>query len=199
MVTISLLYLISMLAQAPAAPTTVEIPPPDTQIVGAVLAAPADRRAGATVLGYDAKGALTTLRKGANDLVCLADNPKASRFSAACYHQDLDPYMARGRELIAQGITDELVRDRTRWKEVAAGTLAMPREPRILYVFSGTSFDATTGTVPDGSVRWVIYVPFATAESTGLSTTASVGAPWLMDGGTAGAHIMISPPRPPIR
>jgi hypothetical protein len=41
----------------------------------------------------------------------------------------------------------------------------------------------------------VIYLPFATAESTGLSLKASPGAPWLMYPGTAGAHIMINPPR----
>jgi hypothetical protein len=194
---ISALYLISVLTQAPAAPpAAVEIPSPETQIAGAVLAAPEDRRAGATVMGYDPKGAFITLRKGTNDLVCLADNPKTNRFSSACYHKDLDPFMARGRELTAQGITDDSVRDNTRWKEVTAGTLAMPREPRTLYVLSGTSFDAATGTVPDGSLRWVIYVPFATAESTGLSTKATAGGPWLMDAGTAGAHIMISPARP---
>jgi hypothetical protein len=41
----------------------------------------------------------------------------------------------------------------------------------------------------------VIYVPFATPQSTGLSTKASESAPWLMSAGTAGAHIMISPPK----
>ena len=45
-------------------------------------------------------------------------------------------------------------------------------------------------------VRWVIYVPFATGESTGLPTQPSGNAPWLMFPGTAGAHIMITPPRP---
>ena len=71
----------------------------------------------------------------------------------------------------------------------------MPKEPRTLYVYTGTSFDASTGKVQDPYLRWVIYVPYATAQSTGLSTKASDGAPWLMSGGTAGAHIMISPPK----
>jgi hypothetical protein len=40
----------------------------------------------------------------------------------------------------------------------------------------------------------VVYVPYATPESTGLSTTPGT-APWLMYPGTPGAHIMISPPK----
>jgi hypothetical protein len=165
------------------------------QIAATLLAAPDDRRADATVLGYDASGAVVTLRKGTNDLVCIADNPNVEGFSAACYHKDLEPFMARGRELTAQGVTDDNVRSQTRWKEIEAGTLAMPRAPRTLYVLTGKGFDASTGQVIDPYLRWVIYVPFATPESTGLSTKAAPGAPWLMNPGTAGAHIMISPPR----
>ena len=41
-----------------------------------------------------------------------------------------------------------------------------------------------------------LRVPFATAESTGLATKPIAGGtPWLMNPGTGGAHIMISPPR----
>ena len=59
---------------------------------------------GATVLGYDAAGAVVTLRAGVNDIVCLADDPKEAAFSVACYHKDLEPFMARGRELVAKGV-----------------------------------------------------------------------------------------------
>ena len=71
----------------------------------------------------------------------------------------------------------------------------MPKEPRTLYVLTGSSYDAAANKVQDPYLRWVIYVPFATPESTGLSTKGSDGAPWLMGAGTAGAHIMISPPK----
>lgn len=191
-VTVACTFGLLSLAGAAAAQ---EIPPADTQIAATVLAAPQDRRADATVLGYDGNGALTTLRKGTNELICLADNPRVEGFSAACYHKDLEPFMARGRELTAQGITDDKVRDQTRFKEIADGKLSMAREPRLLYVLSGKAYDPAAGTVVNGSVRWVIYVPFATAASTGLSTKPVSGAPWLMDPGTGGAHIMISPPR----
>jgi hypothetical protein len=171
-----------------------EIPSPETQISATILAAPPELRDGAAVLGYNAKGELVTLREGKNEMICLATDPAKTAFSAACYHKDLEPYMARGRELIAQKITGQ-ARNDIRWKEIADGKLALPRQPRTLYVLTGTGFDAASGKVIDAYLRWVIYVPYATPESTGLSTKASDGAPWLMSPGTAGAHIMINPPK----
>jgi len=177
-----------------AAAFAANVPSPDVQIAGAVLAAPADLREGAAVLGYSPAGELVKLREGKNEMICLATDPNKTSFSAACYHKDLEPYMARGRELVAQKVTGQKRND-IRWKEIADGKLAMPREPRTLYVLTGSSFDAASGKVADAYLRWVIYVPYATPESTGLSTKASDGAPWLMSPGTAGAHIMINPPK----
>ena len=180
-----------LLASAAAA---ANVPPAEVQIAAAVLAAPAELREGAAVLGYNPQGQLVTLREGKNELICLASDPGKTTFSVACYHRDLEPYMARGRELLAQKVTGQK-RNEVRWKEVADGKLSLPREPRTLYVLTGTGFDAGTGKVTDPYLRWVIYVPFATPESTGLSTKPSDGAPWLMFPGTAGAHIMINPPK----
>jgi hypothetical protein len=169
------------------------IPPAADQIAAAIQAAPKDRRDGAAVLGYNPGGKLVTLRPGKNDLICLADDPKIDLLSVACYHKDLEPFMARGRELDADG-TKGQDRHKQRWKEVDDGKVKMPREPRMLYVLTGKSFDAATGTIVDSYLRWVIYSPYATPESTGL-TTKSGTEPWLMYPGTAGAHIMISPPK----
>lgn len=171
-----------------------DVPPPEVQMAAAVLAAPSELREGAAVLGYNPKGEVVKLREGKNELICLASDPGKTSFSVACYHRDLEPYMARGRELVAQKVTGPKRND-VRWKEVAEGKLAMPREPRTLYVLTGTGFDASSGKVTDAYLRWVIYVPFATPESTGLSTKPSDNAPWLMSAGTAGAHIMINPPK----
>ena len=76
------------------------------QIAAAVLAAPPDRQEGARVLGFDRDGTMVQLRAGSNDLVCLADDPGRDGFSVACYHESMEPFMARGRELTAQGTTD---------------------------------------------------------------------------------------------
>lgn len=186
-----LLLSLPVLAQTP--------PSAEEQIAATILAAPEELRTGAAVLGYGADGKLTELRKGTGDLVCLASDPKAARFSASCYHKDLEPYMARGRELAAQGIAGNERNEKYRWAEIKEGKLKMPKEPRMLYVLSGKGYDAASGKVTDGVVRWVIYVPYATAQSTGLSTKSKRGEPWLMDGGTPGAHIMITPPAPPAK
>ncbi len=169
------------------------VPPAAEQIAAAVQAAPKDRRDGAEVLGYSPEGKLITLRKGTNDLICLADNPGNDTFEVDCYHKDLEPFMARGRQLAEQGVKG-MDRHKMRWKEVDDGKLAIPKQPRMLYVLTGKSFDAATGTVAEAYLRWVVYVPYATPESTGLSTKSS-NEPWLMYPGTAGAHIMISPPK----
>lgn len=188
-----LLALGSLVATTASAPA--QAPPADAQIAGAVQAAPPDQRATATVIGLDAQGKHTTLRKGTGVLVCLADDPREDKFSVACYHKDLEPFMARGRELAALG-TKGRGPDDLRWKEIEAGTLPMPRDPRLTTIVQGSAFDASTGTVADSYTRWVIYTPGATPESTGLPTAPGPGAPWLMFPGTPGAHIMISPARP---
>ena len=186
--------LLSVLFLAPAM-YALDVAPASDQIASAILAAPKERRAAATVLGYNDKGELTTLRKGTNDMICLATDPKEKAFSVACYHKDLEPFMARGRELAAQGVTGKS-RHEQRWKQVNEGKVQMPREPRLLYVLTGKGFDPAKGEVIDSYLRWVIYVPNATPESTGLSTSPEApGAPWLMYPGTPGAHIMINPPK----
>lgn len=171
-----------------------QTPPAEVQIAAAVLAAPEEKRAGAAVLGYSAEGKLIRLREGKNELICLADDPRKAGFEVDCYHKDLEPYMARGRELNEQKVTGP-ARNEIRWKEIKEGKLAMPRESRMLYVLTGKGYDASEGRVIEPYLRWVIYTPYATPESTGLSTKAAPGVPWLMNPGTAGAHIMISPPR----
>ena len=172
------------------------IPSPEIQIRMAVLAAPEELRAGAMVYGYDARGKLTVLRKGTNEMICLADNPAVKGFNAACYHKDLEPYMARGRELRAAGMSEDKA-TKTRDDEVTAGKLKMTNKQASLYVLSADDADCdyVNGTVKNGYLRSVIYIPYATTASTGLPTKpAGPGMPWIMYPGTPRAHIMINPP-----
>lgn len=166
---------------------------PDDQVRLAVQAAPADMREGATVQGFDASGAFVTLRKGSNDLICMAPNPAADGFEVSCHHAGLEAFFARGRELSEQGITGN-DRVKARWKEHDEGKLPIPYGA-VNYILTGSGFDPATYAVTDAYLRWTIYTPGATPESTGLSTQPSAGGPWLMFPGTAGAHIMITPPR----
>jgi hypothetical protein len=173
------------------------IPSAAIQIQTAVLAAPTDKRENATVLGYNERGELIELRKGTNEMICLADDPKLAGLSVASYQKDLEPFMKRGRDLRLSGKTAKEASD-MRDDEVKSGKLAMPKQPASLYVYTAKQedYDAVTGAIKDGYLRYVIYVPYATAESTGLPTKPDVaGMPWLMDAGSHRAHIMITPPK----
>jgi hypothetical protein len=173
-----------------------KIPDPAAQIKAALLAAPAEKRNNATVYGYSAKKQLVLLRKGSNEFICLADNPDEPGFEAACYHRDLEPFMQRGRALRKEGKKGRDVFN-TREQEVKSGKLKMPTQPTTLYVYSAKAenYNAETGDVTNGSLRYVVYIPYATAESTGLPLKPEApGMPWIMDPGTHGAHIMIIPP-----
>ena len=171
---------------------TAQVPPAAQQIAAAELAAPKELRQDATVLGYTADGKLTTLRKGTGPMICLASNPKGKQFHVACYHRSLEPFMARGRALRAQGTPEERV-DSVRFAEVRAGRLAMPRRAALLYSLTGPagSLDTATGTAPKAKPLFVVYLPNATVASTGLPATPVEGMPWIMDPGTPKAHIML--------
>lgn len=174
-----------------------EVPPAEMQIKNAVMAAPEELRENATVMGYSPGGEFVILRKGSNGMICLADDPAQKGFSVACYHQDLDAFMARGRALKKEGKSFKEIFD-MREAEVKAGKLKMPAQPTTLYVYttSDEKYDAATGDIQDGYLRYVIYIPYATAESTGLPLKPdAAGQPWIMDPGTHRAHIMISPPK----
>jgi hypothetical protein len=173
-----------------------QIPTAEIQIRTAVLAAPEDKRDGAMVYGYSQKGEFIVLRKGTNEIVCLADDPKADGFSVSCYHKDLEPFMARGRELRAAGKSFQEIFS-IREEEVKSGKLFMPKQATNLQVYSAPAdaYNPQTGEVTKGSFRYVVYIPWATAETTGLPLKPEApGMPWLMDPGTHRAHIMITPP-----
>jgi hypothetical protein len=176
---------------APGASASV-VPPAAQQIAAAVLPLPADLREGATVMGYAPDGKFVTLRQGSGAMHCLASNPKSERFHVACYHKSLEPFMARGRELRAEGVRGDQV-DSVRFREARTGQLKLPKEPALLYSLTGGSFDPATGTATGARPLFVVYVPFATSESTGLSARATTGAPWIMSPGTPKAHIMFTP------
>ena len=182
---------------AASADLAAQVPSRDVQIAEAVMAAPAEDRGGARVIGWREDGTTLTLREGTNALICLADNPNQDAWNVACYPKSIEPYMARGRELREQGITDSQEVTKRRWDEADAGTLEMPEAPATVYILHGEGFNAATGEVIEPFLRWAIYSPWATAESTGLSLSpGGLGAPWLMFPGTPGAHIMITPSPP---
>ena len=170
--------------------------PAEVQIKTAVMAAPEDQRENVTVYGYDDAGKFVTLKEGNGSLICIADDPAQKGINVACYSTKLEPFMARGRQLIAEG-KSEMEKREIRQREADAGELQMPDAPSMLYIYSGSEddYDQNTGELKNGNFRYVIYIPYATPESTGLPTKPfAPGMPWLMDPGTHRAHIMVTPP-----
>lgn len=182
---------LALMAQASKAPA--EPAPEAQQIASAVLPLPTEFRETARVLGYrPGNSQLVPLREANGAFTCLATDPKLTDFHVACYHKSMEPFMARGRALRAQGTTGERV-DTVRFAEVKSGKLAMPKQPAALYQLIGGSYDAATNTTVGSRPLFVIYIPGATPASTGLTDKPVPGAPWIMFPGTPKAHIMLVP------
>ncbi len=171
-----------------------EIPDKEAQIKGALHAAPENKRDSVAILGYNKDGKVVELRSGSNEFICLADDPDKKGFNAACYHKSLEPFMAFGRELRAKGRSHGEIR-KIRSEAIENEELEMP-DKATLHVLTGKRYSVEQDKVIDGYLRYVVYIPFATPESTGLPTQpSSPGGPWIMDPGTHRAHIMINPPK----
>ena len=167
----------------------------EDQIAEAVTPLRETDRSGATVLAYSDGTTLERVREGTNHFICLADSPGDAMFRVTCYHDSLDPFMARGREIRAAGGSRGDVR-RIRKLEVDAGELSLPQRA-LLITLSGTR--SSDGSAPDSVTSLnVIYLPYATADEIGMSTVPQGMGPWLMDPGQHRAHVMIAGPLRPL-
>src|SRR5690606_23502578 len=154
-----LLYFVFILygtgARAQQAPQALS---PEVLIKIAVMAAPEEKRAGAAVYGYAPDGEFILLREGTNDFVCLAPDTRqgGSTLQAFAYPTSLEPFMARGRQLTAEGKRAE--RDSIREAEIRAGKLHMPQTPTTLYGYSGdrANLDLQTGEIREAKRRYVV-------------------------------------------
>lgn len=172
-----------------------EINSDEALIATALMAAPKESRMESKVIGYNMAGEFVTLKEGSNEFICLADDPNKDGFSAACYHKDLEPFMARGRELKAQGKNAGEIFD-IREEEAKSGKLSMGKAGSTLHIYFGPNavYNPETSEVAGAKYRYVIYMPWATSESTGLpEAPIAVNHPWIMNPGTHRAHIMVSP------
>ena len=183
-----------MLAVTSAGAQQKTLPTVEQQIAVAVLALPQNMQAGATVMGWRTPGGkMEVLRQGTNGMNCLAQFAVEERFHVSCYHEGMEPFMLRGRELREQGITAPAKLDSVRYLEVREGKIRMPAQAALYQIFGEpTSWDAATGKLSNTRSLFVVYIPGATAASTGLSTAPQQSGPWLMNAGTPKAHIMFT-------
>ena len=163
-------------------------------IATALMAAPKESRSGCKVIGYNMAGEFVMLREGDNEFIVLVDNPNQDGFNAACYHKDLEPFMARGRALRAQGKTGQEI-FAIREAEMKSGQIKItPGSTLHIYYGAKTVYDPETSKVEGAQLRYVVYMPWTTSESTGLpEAPIAPNHPWIMNPGTHRAHIMISP------
>jgi hypothetical protein len=163
-------------------------------IATALMAAPKESRSGCKVIGYNMAGEFVTLREGDNEFIVLVDNPNKVGFNAACYHKDLETFMARGRALRAEGKTGQEI-FAIREAEMKSGQIKItPGSTLHIYYGAKTVYDPETSKVEGAQLRYVVYMPWATSESTGLpKAPMAPNHPWIMNPGTHRAHIMISP------
>lgn len=163
-------------------------------VATALLAAPEESRESCTVIGYNMAGEFVTFKKGNNEFIVLVDNPIQDGFNAACYHKDLEPFMARGRALKAEGKNRQEIFD-IREAEMKSGKLKIATGSTLhIYYGAKSMYNPETSKVEGAQLRYVVYMPWATAASTGLpETPIASNHPWIMNPGTHRAHIMISP------
>ena len=147
----------------------------------AVLALPDSMRSGATVVRF-VDGEQEILRQGDNGIFCRADDPDRPGIDIWCYHESHDAYARRWFELAAGGMSGDAVNEQI-VEEIEAETLAWP-PLAVNYNLRGPGIDTALPLT-------VIYMPFATGDSIGITEERHFDRPWLMYPGTAFAHVMI--------
>lgn len=163
-------------------------------VATALMAAPKELRSDCTVIGYNMRGEFVTFKEGTNNFMCLVDNPMQDGFNAAFYPKDLEPFMARGRALRAEGKTEQEIFD-IREAEMKSETLKItPGSTLNIYYGPNTTYNPETSEVEGALRRYVVYLPWATSATTGLPESPDKPSdPWIMNPGTHRAHIMIMP------
>ena len=80
--------------------------------------------------------------------------------------------------------------------EIKSGKLKSPPVPTLGFRMAGPvdAFNPAIGNVSPAVHTWqMVIIPYATGAKPSLPERESGGMPWVMDGGTFLAHIMIDP------
>ena len=147
----------------------------------ALLALPEHLRDGTAVVKFE-DGKQVFLREGRGGMFCRADDPDVRGIAVWCYPKSHDAYARRWYQLAAEGNEPAKV-DAMITEEIKSGKLEWP-DVAVNYNLRGPGLD-------NALLNTVVFVPFATGESIGISEERNFERPWLMNAGTAFAHIMI--------
>ncbi len=156
---------------------------PDDVIDRALVAAPANLRAAATVIKWKPGFTYETLRKGTNRLVCYDRSgfPEQQPFSVECTS-------IANLDRVAQNLKFEAGGDKAKTQAMVdaaekAGTRVKPEYGSVWYHAMGPDKDHARTHV-------TIALPGATTQSVGLPDNNKAGTVWIMDAGTSAAHLM---------
>lgn len=169
---------------APAAPLPLEAGASQADVDKALLAAPAQLKAGATVIKWkpDLSG-YTTLRKGNNKLVCFDKSglPGQQPFSVEC--SSLGNIERAQQNIKFESEPDRAKRQAALDAAEKDGTRAKPEFGSVWYHLMGASQD-------QARTHMTIAVPMATKATLGLPEDGTQGGVWIMNPGTTTAHLM---------
>lgn len=172
---------------APAAPQALESGASQADVDRALLAAPANLKAGAMVIKWAPDQTYTVLRKAneGNRLVCYDRSgfPVQQAFSIECTQvgnldrvkQNMKIEREGGDRAKANALFAELEKNGTRVK---------PEFGSVFYHIQGPDEARGRGHV-------TVAVPGATTATLGLPDNGRGGVVWIMDAGTTTAHLMI--------
>lgn len=149
----------------------------------ALLAAPGNTKATASVIKWKADGTYDTLKKGTSKLVCYdkSGQPNQQAFMVECTNEGNLPRAAQNMKIEAMG-------DKAKAEQLFAaaekdGSRVKPEFGSVWYHFMGPDQE-------HARTHMTIAVPGATAASLGLPDNNKSGGVWIMNAGTSTAHLM---------
>jgi len=149
----------------------------------ALLAAPGNLKAAATVIKWKADYTYDTLKKGTNRLACYDKSgmPGAQPFMVECTS-------IANLDRVAQNMKFEAIADKAASKAAfekaeTDGTRVKPEFGSVWYHVMGPDAEHTRA-------HMTIAVPGATTATLGLPDNGKQGDVWIMNAGTSTAHLM---------
>jgi hypothetical protein len=158
--------------------------PDQAAIDKALLAAPGNLKAGATVIRWKSDFTYETLKKGTSRLVCYdkSGQPGQQPFMVECTSiANLD---RAAQNMKFEAIGDKQARQAAFDAAEKDGTRVKPEFGSVWYHLMGADAEHTR-------THMTIAVPGATAQSLGLPDNNKQGGVWIMNAGTTTAHLMI--------
>ncbi len=157
--------------------------PDQAAIDKALLAAPGNLKAGATVIKWKPDYTYDTLKKGTSTLVCYdkSGQPNQPPFIVECTNMGNLPRAAQNMKIEAMG--DKAAVQAAFDAAEKDGSRVKPEFGSVWYHFMGADQE-------HARTHMTIAVPGATAQSLGLPDNNKSGGVWIMNAGTSTAHLM---------